>query len=404
MQTRIIPEFAQTPAGKEADAILRSCVHCGFCTAVCPTYKLLGDELDSPRGRIYLVKALLEGGDVGEPTQLHLDRCLTCRACETVCPSGVQYARLADIGRAEVEQRVPRSLLQQLLRRGIRWVVPSTARFSLLLKLGRLLRPVLPAVLQQRIPAAKPAGLWPAVRHARRVLVPAGCVQPALEPGIDSALARLLDAHGISAMPIASGCCGALSHHLAAENEALSYIKANIDAWWPYVEAGTEAIIITASGCGAMLREYGHLLRADRQYAEKAAQISALCRDPVELIESLPIPPVGRGRRVAFQAPCTLQHALRLDGRVEKVLAQAGFEVLAVEEAGVCCGSAGSYSILQPELAGELRERKLANLQKHKPEIIATANIGCLTHLQAGSEVPVVHWLELLESSAVKMA
>lgn len=400
MQTRITPEFAQTPTGKEANAILRSCVHCGFCTAVCPTYKLLGDELDSPRGRIYLIKGLLEGGDVGEQTQLHLDRCLTCHACETVCPSGVQYARLADIGRVEVERRVPRNLSQRLLRRGIRWVVPSTARFGLLLNFGRFFRPALPAVLQQRIPVAKPAGIWPAARHARRVLVPAGCVQPALEPGIDSALARLLDAHGISAVPIASGCCGALSHHLAAEDEALAYIRANIDAWWPHVEAGVEAIVVSASGCGAMLREYGHLLRTDRQYAEKAAKISALCRDPVELIESLPIPNVGRGRRVAFQAPCTLQHALKLDGCVEKVLTQAGFEVLPVEEVGVCCGSAGSYSILQPKLAGELRKRKLANLQKHKPEIIATANIGCLTHLRAVCDLQVLHWLQLLDSQA----
>jgi glycolate oxidase iron-sulfur subunit len=399
MQTRIAHEFSQTEAGKEADAILRSCVHCGFCTAVCPTYKLLGDELDSPRGRIYLLKGLLEGEAVGEQTQLHLDRCLTCRACETVCPSGVQYARLADIGRVEIERRVSRSLLQRLLRRGIRWVVPSTEKFSLLLKLGRVLRPVLPDGLRKRIPLAKPAGTWPPARHARRVLIPVGCVQPELEPGIDSALARLLDAQGISVLPIVSGCCGALSHHLAAEDEALAYMKANIDAWWPYIEAGVEAIIITASGCGAMVHEYGYLLRHDSRYAQKAARISALCHDPVELLENLPIPNVGHGRRVAFQSPCSLQHALKLDGRVERVLSQAGFEVLPVEEAGVCCGSAGSYSILQPKLAGELRSRKLTNLQKHGPAIIATANIGCLTHLQVESEVPVTHWIQLLDGS-----
>lgn len=399
MQTWIATEFADTSQGKEADAILRSCVHCGFCTAVCPTYKLLGDELDSPRGRIYQIKALLEGEEVGELTQLHLDRCLTCRACETACPSGVQYARLADIGRAEIEKRVPRSLRQLLLRRALRWVLLSTPRFGLLLKLGRTVKPLLPPALRRHIPEARPAGQWPLARHARRVLVPAGCVQPALEPGIDRALARLLDAHGISALPIISGCCGAISHHLSAAEEARARFKANIDAWWPHIETGVEGIVISATGCGAMVREYGHLLREDKDYADKAMRVSALCRDPLELIEGLPIQSVGQGKRVAFQAPCTLQHALKLEGRIEAILRQAGFEVLPVEESGVCCGSAGTYSILQPELSAELRERKLAHLQKHGPDFIATANIGCLAHLQVASGIPVIHWLNLLESS-----
>ena len=402
MQTWLAADFAQTPQGREADAILRSCVHCGFCTAVCPTYQLLGDELDSPRGRIYLIKSLLEGEAVTRQTQLHLDRCLTCRACETACPSGVQYARLADIGRAELEKHVPRGLAQQFVRKALRWIVPSTARFGFLLKLGRAVRPLLPSSLKRSIPLAKSAGSWPQARHARRVLVPGGCVQPVLEPGIDSALARLLDAHGISAIPIASGCCGAVSHHLAAQDEALARIKDNIDAWWPYIEAGVEAIVMTASGCGAMVHEYGRLLCTDEQYAEKAARISALCRDPLELVELLPIKSVGCGRRVAFHSPCSLQHGLKLEGRVEALLRQSGFDVPAVEEAGTCCGSAGTYSILQPQLSRELRKRKLDHLQKNQPELIATANIGCLTHLQVGSDVPVMHWLELLEQSSTK--
>jgi glycolate oxidase iron-sulfur subunit len=399
MQTWLAQEFAQTETGKEADAILRSCVHCGFCTAVCPTYQLLGDELDSPRGRIYQIKSLLEGEEVGSETQLHLDRCLNCRACETACPSGVQYARLADIGRAEVEKRVSRSLAQQFMRRALRWIVPSPARFGFLLKLGRAVRPLLPQSLRRRIPAAKAAGAWPQVRHARRVLIPAGCVQPVLEPGIDSALARLLDQHGISAIPLYSGCCGAVSHHLSAMDEAIRRIKANIDAMWPHINVGVEAIVITASGCGAMVQEYGHLLRDDPAYAEKAARLTALCRDPVQIVERLEINVVGKGRRVAFQSPCSLQNALKLKGRVEALLKRAGFELLPVEDSAVCCGSAGTYSILQPKLAGELKSRKLSALQKHQPEIIATANIGCLTHLNTASAVPVVHWLELLEKA-----
>lgn len=400
MQTWLTQAFAETEAGKEADAILRSCVHCGFCTAVCPTYQLLGDELDSPRGRIYQIKSLLEGEEAGRETQLHLDRCLTCRACETACPSGVQYARLADIGRTEIEKRVSRSLRERLMRLALRWVVPSTAKFGLLLKFGQILKPVLPASLKRRIPASKTAGVWPQARHARRVLIPAGCVQPALEPGIDSALARLLDQHGISAIPLYSGCCGAVSHHLSATDETICRIKANVDAMWPHIESGIETIIITASGCGAMAQEYGHLLRDDPAYAEKAARVTALCRDPVQIVEDLKLHVAGKGRRIAFQSPCSLQHVLKLEGRVEALLKRAGFELLAVEDAAVCCGSAGTYSILQPKLAGELKSRKLDALQKHQPEIIATANIGCLTHLNTASQVPVVHWLELLEKAS----
>jgi glycolate oxidase iron-sulfur subunit len=398
MQTWISADFMQTQEGKEADAILRSCVHCGFCNAACPTYTLLGNELDGPRGRIYQIKGLLEGQMVTSQTQSHLDRCLTCRACETACPSGVQYAKLIDIGRAEIEKRVPRSVPQRWIRRALRWFIPSTGCFGLALKLARIVRPVMPSTLKPYIPTSKPAGIWPQIRHSRHMLILSGCVQPALEPGIDSALARLLDRHGISAIPVHSGCCGAVSHHLTAPEQTRAHVKTTIDAVWPYIETGIEAIIMTASGCGAMLQDYGHLFLEDPEYATKAARLTALYRDPVQIVEALPIDNESNGRQVAFQAPCSLVNALKLEGRVETVLKRAGYVLLPVSEQALCCGSAGTYSILQPELAGELRERKLRNLQLPQPEIIATANIGCLIHLNMTSKVPVVHWLSLLET------
>jgi glycolate oxidase iron-sulfur subunit len=403
MQTRLVPEFLETAAGREADAILRACVHCGFCTAVCPTYALLGDELDSPRGRIYLIKNLLEGETAGSETQRHLDRCLTCRACETACPSGVQYARLAHIGRTALEKRVPRSLWQRAVRWLLLGVLPYRRRFSALLGLGRALRPLLPARLRRRIPEKHPGSPWPAGRHRRHVILPAGCVQPALAPDIDAALARLLDRHGISARAVDSGCCGALQQHLAASDAALARMKSNIDAWWPLVEAGAEAIVVSASACGSTVRDYAHLLRDDPDYAKKAAEISALCRDPVELLGDLDWNGAGRGRKISFHAPCSLQHGLKLEGQVESLLRGAGFELLPVAEPGMCCGAAGSYMLLQPELSGQLLERKLRHLQAAGPEIIASANIGCLAHLSGRSGTPVMHWVELLDQAVASL-
>ena len=398
MQTCLPPDFTKTSTGKEVENILRTCVHCGLCNPACPTYTLLGNELDGPRGRIYQIKNMFEGNPVTRQTQNHLDRCLTCRACETACPSGVQYGKLIDIGRSELNKRVPRSYLQRFIRKTLCWLIPSTRRFGFALTLARSLRPFLSPALKRYIPVSQSVGIWPLNRHKRRMLILAGCVQPELEPGIDSSLARLLDQHGISAIPVYSGCCGAISHHLSATEQTHTRIKANIDRLWPSIEAGIEALIMTASGCGAMLQDYGYLMQNNPDYAEKAARITALCRDPVQIIEQLPIGKIAAGRRVAFHSPCSLVNALKLENRVETVLTKAGFEVLPVQESAICCGSAGTYSILQPTLARQLRDRKLQQLQHPKPDIIATANIGCLTYLNTTSEIPVIHWLTLLET------
>jgi glycolate oxidase iron-sulfur subunit len=413
MQTALADFIRDTPLGREADAILRSCVHCGFCLPACPTYQLLGDELDSPRGRIYLMKQLLEGEPVTARTQLHLDRCLTCRACESACPSGVQYGRLLDIGRALTEERVPRGPVARARRLLLRKIVPHRRRVHALLALARAVRPLLPRALKRRLPdrgTRRPSPPpWPAARHARRVVLLEGCVQPALAPGINVAAAQVLDRLGISALRSASGCCGALSHHLSAQTEALGQMRRNVDALWPQVEAGAQAVVASASACASMLGDYGRLLQGEAGYGARAARISSLARDISQVVAAeAPAlraalaaaggesPPGGPRARVAFQAPCTLQHALKVTGVVETLLAAAGFTLTAVTDGQRCCGSAGTYSILQPQLAAQLLRAKVAALEGGAPDVIATANIGCLAHIRSGTSLPVRHWVELL--------
>ncbi len=400
MQTQLAAFIRDTPAGREADAILRKCVHCGFCNATCPTYQLLGDELDGPRGRIYLVKQVLEGVEPTAKTRLHLDRCLSCRACETTCPSGVQYGRLADIGREIVEKKVPRGAWEGIRRSGMAAVLPNTGLFSFLLALGRATKFLLPEFLQSKIPPkAGPAGDWPAPRHKRRMLVLAGCVQPALAPAINAAAARVLERSGISLVEApGAGCCGALRFHLNAQEAGRDDMRALIDAWWPMVQGGgVEAIVMTASGCGSFVKEFAHHLHEDPAYREKAARISALTKDLCEVVPRDAVARGSRPGRVAFQSPCSLQHGQQLQGKVEALLRQAGYELAPVADGHLCCGSAGSYSLLQPELSAQLRERKLAALAAGGAATIATANIGCLSHLQAGARTPVRHWIELLD-------
>jgi len=412
MQTQLAEFVRNTAEGREAEAILRKCVHCGFCNATCPTYRLLGNELDGPRGRIYLIKQLLEGAEVGAPTQLHLDRCLTCRACETTCPSGVQYSRLADIGRNLVEAQVSRSLLDRLRRYVLARFLPNARAFAALVRLGRVAKPLLPSSLRAAIPEPpRTAGHWPQARHARRMLVLRGCVQSGLAPRTNAAAARVLDRLGISLIEVpGAGCCGALRFHIGWQSEGLNDARAVVDALWPMLaDGGAEAIVMTASGCGAMLKEYGHLLAADPVYAEKAARVSAVARDLSEVVaaEADALARVlgstradsGSRGRVVFQAPCTLQHAQRLPGIVERILRDAGWECVPAANADQCCGSAGTYSLLQPELSARLRKLKLDALESTQADVIATANIGCQIHLQAGTNRPVRHWVELMDDA-----
>ena len=403
MQTTLSQEARQLPRAEEAERILRSCVHCGFCNATCPTYQLLGDELDGPRGRIYLIKQVLEGNDVTRKTQAHLDRCLSCRNCETTCPSGVDYHNLLDIGRAVVDAAVQRPLGQRLLREGLRAVVPKPGLFKGLLGSGQVFRAVLPATLQSKLPHnLEPAKARPTLRHARQVLMLEGCVQPGLSPNTNAATARVLDRLGISITPgREAGCCGAVDYHLDAQAAGLNRARRNIDAWWPSIEQGAEAIVQTASGCGAFIKEYGHLLSTDPAYADKAKKVSALAKDLVEVLRDEPLETlaISSSQRVAFHCPCTLQHAQKLGGAVESVLTRLGFNLTAVPDSHLCCGSAGTYSLTQPELSRQLRDNKLNALESGKPEVIITANIGCQTHLNGAGRTPVRHWIELVEAA-----
>ena len=379
METRLADFIRDTREGREAEEILRKCVHCGFCTATCPTYQILGDELDGPRGRIYLIKQVLEGTPAGSSTRRHLDRCLTCRACETTCPSGVRYARLLDIGRAVVARQLPRAPIDGLVRAGLRTVLS---------RVGDV------------VPARRGSG-----RLGRHMVVMTGCVQPAMMPNINAAAARVLGLLGIDLRESpGSGCCGALRHHLDDEAGAMAAARRNIDAWWPAIEAGAEAVVVTASGCGTEVKDYGHLLQDDPVYAERAARVAGLARDIGEVVAAeadslgrLLAARAAAGRRLAFHAPCSLQHGQGLKNVVEPLLAAAGFELTSVADSHLCCGSAGTYSLLQRKIAGRLRRDKLTNLQAGNPAVIASANIGCIAHLRSAARIPVRHWIEVLD-------
>ena len=412
MKTNLKTEILETREGQEANDILRSCVHCGFCLATCPTYQLLGDELDSPRGRIYLIKELLEGKTPTQATQLHLDRCLTCRSCESTCPSGVQYGRLVDIGRHIVDKAVPRSIGEQVKRQALNKIITNKTLFRSLITAGKIVKPLLPKALQKKIPVRhKTSMTWPQSNHTRKMLFLDGCVQPVLAPNINIATAHLLDRIGITLIPTSRvNCCGAVTYHLNKQKESLVFVKQNIDAWWPLLEQGAEAIVITASGCGTMIKEYGHLLADDPDYAEKAKNISECAKDLCEVfsdeltdLKDQVLDPIKekqiRSRKIAFHSPCSLQHGQQIKGIVESLLKTAGYTLTVIEDSHLCCGSAGTYSLLQADLSERLLDNKIEAIEKEEPDLIVTANIGCLTQLQSGTKTRVLHWAELLEEA-----
>lgn len=406
MQTNIHTQFKHMPEMDEAEEILRNCVHCGFCTATCPTYQELFDERDGPRGRIYLIKQLLEGGEVTHKTQRHLDRCLTCRSCETTCPSGVQYGRLVDIGRGILEKKLTRDFRSRFIRWSLRQVLPYKNRFGFLLKLGQITRPIMPSSVKKLIPQKQT--LLPNVNaqsiHSRVMLALDGCAQPSATPNTLIAATNVLDKLDIQLITTpTTGCCGAVSYHLNEHEEGLGFFKRNIDAWWPAIEQGAEAIVITASGCGAMVKEYGHLLKNDKDYAAKAAKVSELAKDISEIIAAEDLTALKKGltqrSKLAIHCPCTLQHAQQLNGAVDDIFLRLGFDLAKTKDKHMCCGSAGTYSILQKNISQKLLLKKLDALTIDTPDLIATANVGCQLHLSTESKVPVRHWIELLEQS-----
>lgn len=409
MQTNLADFVKKNQNSTEAEAIIRSCVHCGFCLATCPTYQLLGDELDSPRGRIYLMKQVLEGQTVTQKTQLHLDRCLTCRACETTCPSGVRYSHLLDISRGIIEEKVARSHYSELKRFAIRKFLTSRSVFKFSVRIAQLLRTFMPAKLKAAIPPLQSSAIdWHSSRHPRKMLVLDGCVQPTLAPNINAATARVLDKLGIALIKAEeAGCCGALAYHLNAQQQGLDAMRHNIDVWWPLIEMNQiEAIVISASGCGVTVKEYGHFLQYDATYAEKAKVVAALAKDISEIIaaelENLTVllkkESLNHLGKLAFHSPCTLQHGMKIRGVVEKILSSAGITLCQVDNPHLCCGSAGTYSILQPALSQQLLKDKVIALSANGPAQIVTANIGCLMHIQSGTTLPVTHWIELLDT------
>lgn len=404
MQTHLADFIKHTPRGKIADKILQTCVHCGFCNATCPTYQLTGDELDGPRGRIYQIKQVLEGMSATVQIQTHLDRCLTCRNCETTCPSGVEYGHLLDIGRSEVEKQIGRPLPEKARREALRRLMLNRTAFESTYRVAQTLRPWLPQKLRGKVMAEKPAGTIPQNARPRKMIMLEGCVQPGMSPNINAATLRVLDKLGIQLQrPQNAGCCGAINLHMGAEAQSLNDMRRNIDAWWPLLEQGAEALLINASGCGATVKEYGYHLQHDAQYAEKAAAISAAAKDIVEILASeaeniqAKLPANLPAHTIAYHPPCTLQHGQKLKGSVESLFAELGITVLLPQDAHLCCGSAGTYFFFQPELSQQLRDNKLSRLNALKPDVVLSANIGCIGHLAGGTATPVMHWIEYLD-------
>jgi len=404
MEIHLDKEIAGEAWAQEAESIVRKCVHCGFCNATCPTYQLLGHESDGPRGRIYLITQLLEGQPADDLTRAHLDRCLLCRACETTCPSGVSYGRLLETGRHMLEQQQPRSGLDKLKRKVMSAVIPSKRLMQTGVNLARPVRTFLPSQISSQLPLPGKNLLRPQTDHPRKMLLLEGCAQSSLTPETNAATARVLDRFGIQLLSEnRQGCCGAVRLHTSEREKGLRDIRQRIDSWWPLVENGIEAIVSTASGCGVTVKDYGELLKHDPEYAHKALRVAGLTVDISEVIgtelSKFPAgPELRQDIKVAYHSPCSLQHGQKITGRVEALLQRCGFTLLPVTDGHLCCGSAGTYSVLQPDLSARLKADKLAKLQVHSPDVIVTSNVGCQLHLRKDTKLPVVHWIELLDS------